>query len=316
MTDLPGDSDRRLIRWRKESPVDDVPWRVVSLVPSLTESLFDLGLGDRLIAVTDYCVRPAVGVQSLPRVGGPKNPDVDYIAGLEPDLVLMNDEENRREDADHLRSRDVPVWATGPRTVLDVLNLLWDIMEIFDYAVMVPRVRQIEQVYDYTVSAARAMRPVRCFVPIWCDPWMTFNRDTYSHDVLCICGGQNVFAGRERQFPLEADLGQAERLPDDDPRVAGRDRRYPRISLSEVVQAQPDIVLLPDEPYAFGPADVETFQALDIPAAHTGRIYPVDGSLLTWHGTRVAYALRDLPPLLAGESGQYDSAGIDQGNTG
>nr|WP_119066176.1 helical backbone metal receptor [Aggregatilinea lenta] len=282
-------------------PIDHVPQRVVSLVPSLTESLFDLDLGSRLVGVTAYCVRPVMGVQLLPRVGGTKNPDVDAIVRLEPDLVLMNDEENRSEDAEALQAAGIPVWGTGPRTIADVLNLLWTIMDVFDHTVMVPRVHEIERAYDYTLAAARAALPVPTFAPIWRDPWMTFNADTYAHDVLRVCGAANVFADRERQFPLDADLGEAEPLPDDDPRVAGRDRRYPRISLEEVVAAQPELVLLPDEPYAFGEQDAEAIRALDIPAARSGRVYGVDGSLLTWHGTRVAYALRDLPSLILGE---------------
>lgn len=281
-----------------DPPIDFVPWRVVSLVPSLTETLFDLDLGDRLAGVTDYCVRPANSVKLLPRVGGTKNPDIEAVIRLEPDLVLLNDEENRREDADALQAAGLPIWVTGPRSVVDVFNLLWLIMDVFDHAVMVPRVREIERAYDYTAGAARATPPVTVFVPIWRDPWMTFNADTYPHDVLRVCGGANVFAGRLRQFPLAADLGEAEPLPDDDPRVAGHDRRYPRLSLDEFIASQPEVILLPDEPYAFSDADVAFFRALDVPAAHHDRIYAVDGSLLTWHGTRVAYALRDLPQLL------------------
>jgi ABC-type Fe3+-hydroxamate transport system substrate-binding protein len=268
----------------------------------MTESLFDLDLGDHLIARTDYCVRPANKVKSLPTVGGTKNPKIDDIIGLNPDLVLLNDEENRKADAEALVAAGISIWVTGPRTVLDALNILWDIMTIFDHAVMVPRVREIERAYDYTLAAA--VEPVRVFAPIWRDPWMTFNADTYAHDILRVCGGENVFAARERQFPLAADLGEIEPLADDDLRVAARDRRYPRISLDEVIEAQPELVLLPDEPYPFSEDDALMFQALDIPAAHSGRVHLIDGSLLTWHGTRLAYALRDLPPLLVGENNE------------
>lgn len=252
--------------------LDYPPRRVISLVPSLTESLFDLGLGDRLIAVTDYCTRPAAGVSTLPKVGGTKTPVLERIIALHPDLVMMNDEENRREDAEALHKAGVPLWITGPRTVQDVLNLLWQIMEVFDYAVMAARVREIERVYDVTRLAAEASKAVRVFVPIWRDPWMTFNADTYAHDVLRVCGGYNVFAGSTL--------------------------RYPSVTLDEVVAAQPEMILLPDEPYPFSDADVAEFTGLEIPAARLGHIYRLDGSLLTWHGTRVAYALRDLPGLL------------------
>lgn len=297
----PSNDEPRSHGWQMEAPIDAVPQRVVSLVPSLTESLFDLDLGQHLVGVTAYCVRPVMGVQLLPRVGGTKNPDLDAIVRLEPDLVLMNDEENRREDAEKLQAAGIPVWVTGPRTIVDVLNLLWTIMDVFDHAVMVPRVREIERAYDYTLAAARAAPPVPTFAPIWRDPWMTFNAGTYAHDVLRVCGAANVFADRERQFPLAADLGEAAPLPGDDPRAAGRDRRYPRITLEEVAAAQPELVLLPDEPYAFAVQDAEAIRALDIPAARSGRIHLVDGSLLTWHGTRVAYALRDLPALVLEE---------------
>lgn len=259
---------------RLESPVDYVPRRVVSLVPSLTESLFDLDLGDRLVAVTDYCVRPAEGVAGLPKIGGTKTPAVDRIMALQPDLVLMNDEENRLEDAQALRAADIQVWATGPRTIFDALNLLWNLMDVFDHAVMVPRVREIERAYDYTVAASAVHQPVRVFAPIWRDPWMAFNAATYAHDVLRVCGGANVFAGH--------------------------DRRYPTVTLDDIAAAQPEIILLPDEPFAFSQADVTLLQALDVPAARNRQIYLCDGSLMTWHGTRAGYALQELPPLLMG----------------
>lgn len=261
-----------------ESPVDYVPRRVVSLVPSLTESLFHLDLGDRLVAVTDYCVHPAEGVKLLLRVGGTKDPDIQRIIDLGPDLVLMNDEENRLEDAEALQAAGIPYWATGPRTVFDALNLLWNIMYVFDHAVMVPRVREIERAYDYTLAAARGTTPVRVFVAIWRDPWRTINADTYIHDVLRVCGGENIFAGQQA--------------------------RYPEIALEQVVAAQPEVVLLPDDPFAFGEADAETIGTLDIPAAQQGLVHLVDGSLLSWHGTRLAYALRDLPALLMRGSGE------------
>jgi ABC-type hemin transport system substrate-binding protein len=133
--------------------LDFPPRRVVSLVPSLTESLFDLGLGDRLIAVTEYCTRPAAGVLSLPRVGGTKTPNVEHIIALQPDLVLMNDDENRLEDAQALQAAGIPLWITGPRTVQDALNLLWQIMEVFDDAAMTPRVREIERAYARQIGA-------------------------------------------------------------------------------------------------------------------------------------------------------------------
>ena len=113
------------------STFDFVPQRVISLVPSMTESLFDLDIGDRLIAVTDYCTKPAEKVARLPKVGGTKNPDISQIIALQPDMVLMNNEENRLEDQQALEAAGITTWVTGPHTVFEALNLLWDIMDIF-----------------------------------------------------------------------------------------------------------------------------------------------------------------------------------------
>ena len=263
----------------------------------MTETLFDLNIGDRLIAVTDYCTRPADQVARLPKIGGTKNPDIQKIIAMQPDLVLMNDEENRREDHAALEAAGIRTWVTSPHTVFQTLNMLWDVMDVFEAPHMSPRVREIERSYDYTEGAMRASRLVSVFVPIWKDPWMTINKDTYMHDLLSTCGGHNVFAERERMFPLRADLGEAEPIPSDDERVKDRDKRYPRISLEEVEKLKPEIILLPDEPYPFTEADSADFYALDVPAAHKGHIYTIDGSLLTWHGTRLAFALQELPPI-------------------
>lgn len=261
-------SEQQSFQQRIELPVEFVPQRVVSLAPSITETLFDLDLGERLIARTNYCVRPADKVQSIPSVGGTQNPDIQAIVQLQPELVILSDVENRREDADALKSSGIPIWVTGPRTVFDTLNLLWTIMHVFDHAAMVPRVREIERAYDYTWGAAQLQEPVRVLVPMWQDGWITFNAQTYAHDILRTCGGYNVFAEREQT--------------------------YARITLEEVVATHPEVMLFPD---TLAEQQVESLRGLDIP-----RVYRVDSSLITWPGTRTGYALRDLPSLLVGES--------------
>ncbi len=280
-----------------DAPVDRPPQRVVSLVPSITESLFDLTLGNRLVAITDYCVFPVEGVKHLPRIGGTKNPDIARIVELRPDLVIANQEENRKEDVAALRVARIPVWVTFPRTVSDTFNLLWNIMDVFDEPAMVPRVRLIEQTMDWVwrISEMRVEQEAcRVFVPIWYEPLMTFNGDTYANDILRVCGAVNVFANRERLYPLKADLG----LMEADANEKGRDVRYPRVTIEEVVDAQPDVILLPSEPFQFTEEHIQIFAGLDIPAAKNNRIVLVDGSLLTWHGTRIAYALNTLPDVL------------------
>ena len=284
-------TDDKTYQYALESPVTEPPETVVSLVPSITESLFDLGLGDTVIGVTEYCIHPADKVASLTKVGGTKTPNVQQIIDLKPDLVFANQEENRKVDVLALKDAGINVWVTFPKTVQDALNLLWNIMYAFDETSMAPRVRIIESSYDWVSSVSEAKEfeePCKVFAPIWKDPLMTFNGDTYIHNLLHVCGAQNIFADRERQQPLKADLGRGEL----------RDTRYPHISLKEIEERQPDVILLPSEPYQFTEADRKLFEGLDIPAVKNNRIHLVDGSYLTWHGTRVAYALNEIPQLL------------------
>lgn len=303
MTEPPDEANDQstgaVYRYQMDAPVSHPPARVVSLVPSVTESLFDLGVGDRLVGVTDYCVHPAEQVARLPRIGGTKNPDIERILDLQPDLVIANQEENRRQDVERLEAAGIPVWVTFPRTVREAFNLLWTIMHVFDEPRMVERVRAMEWTCDWLERLDETRyTPCRVFVPIWHDPLMTFNADTFAHDLLRVCGGYNVFAERERRYPLAADLGQAEALPPDDPRISTRDTRYPRVTLDEVEAAQPDMILLPSEPFAFDASHAALFERLDIPAAREGNIKLVDGSLLFWHGTRMARAFAEIPNLL------------------
>jgi ABC-type Fe3+-hydroxamate transport system substrate-binding protein len=278
------------------------PQRVVSLVPSMTESLFELGLGSALVGVTDYCIHPAEAVAGLPHLGGPKNPRVDEILALKPDLVLANWEENTRPTVEALEAAGVAVWVTFPQTVLESLEVLWKLVELFHSHEAGLRLRTLELTLDWAISSVDERRTVRYFCPIWQETtqsgqtwWMTFNRRTYPSDLLLLIGGENAFADRERRYPLRADLGlEAAQDPGE------RDTRYPRVTAEEVIAAQPQVILLPDEPFAFGEEHSKRIADLlaETPAAQKGRIYPIDGSLITWHGTRLARALRELPAVL------------------
>jgi ABC-type Fe3+-hydroxamate transport system substrate-binding protein len=121
---------------------------------------------------------------------------------------------------------------------------------------------------------------------------MTFNRDTYTSDLLRVFGGENVFGGRERAYPLEADLGLVEREEPGD-----RDVRYPRVTAKEIIEAGPEVILLPNEPFQFNKSHknmiLEKF--FETPAVKSERVFFVDGTLLMWHGTRIGKALQVLP---------------------
>jgi len=244
-------------------------------------------------------------VAGLPKIGGTKNPDRDRIIGLAPDLVIANQEENRREDVEALQAAGLVVWVQFPNTVREALNVLWATIRVFEAPQRGHSLAALERSYEVASRAAETEAGVSVFCPIWREPaaaigqaewWMTANRETYLNDVLRICGGANVFAARDRLYPLAADMDH-ERQPD--PPQPGRDTRYPRVTSAEVVAAAPEVILLPSEPYPFAEADIAAFEPFpDLPAVRSGRVHLVDGSLLTWPGTRLAQALAELPSVL------------------
>jgi ABC-type Fe3+-hydroxamate transport system substrate-binding protein len=250
------------------------PRRIVSLVPSLTETLCALGLADALVGITVYCVEPREVVAGKTRIGGEKNPDLEKIRRLEPDLVIANIEENLREHVEALRAWSIPVWVTYPRTVADGIGLITELGAVTGTEARAGEiVDEIQPLYDRVRSAASRRPPVPVFYPIWRAPYMTINRDTYIHDMLSVCGGRNVFADRPE--------------------------RYPTVSLDEMAAARPAVILLPDEPFRFRRAHVADFAGyVEVPAVRDGRIHLVDGKPFSWHGPRIAEALRTVPSLL------------------
>ena len=283
--------------------VPDEPQRLVSLVPSITEILFDFGYGDRVLALTDYCTEPAAGVVGKTTIGGTKNPDVAAIIELQPQLILAVAEENRRVDVDRLAGAGLPVYVFEPRTVRDGIDLLWRVADLLGCRPQVAgRIAAIEHDLADTEAVVATQPPVRVFCPIWKDPYMTINHGTYIHAMLTACGGDNVFADRRRRFPLAADLG---RQPEtDDRRHEARDRRYPRVTLEEMAAHSPEVILLPDEPYPFSDVDLADFAAFkfaafkEVPAVRDGRVHLIDGKVVSWYGPRIGRSLRALRRLL------------------
>jgi ABC-type hemin transport system substrate-binding protein len=227
--------------------------------------------------------------------------NVEAVIALKPELVLANQEENTRQVVEALEAAGVKVWVTFPRSVEGAIQVLWALVRLFRLTHGGATVQTLEMSMSWTVSAA-STAPVRVFVPIWESEisaprpwWMTVNRETYVHDVLAACGATNIFGDRDRRYPLEADLGGAS--PE---QATGRDTRYPRVTRQEVLERSPELILLPSEPFAYSEDHVlrmaEIFRGT--PAGDLGRIRPVDGSLLTWHGTRLARALAELPSLI------------------
>lgn len=264
--------------------------RVVSLVPSETVSVADLvGVG-RLVGRTEYCVEPAGVVEGIPSVGGTKGFDVNAVQALRPDLVLANKEENSRPQVQALIAAGLTVHVSFPCTVDESLAYLESLCVLLgvDSSTAAPVVACRDATRHARRNTGAEELPV--FVPIWKDPWMTFDGGAYASDILRLCGAHNVFSGRARLYPLAADLGKTR--PWSEERVEERDTRYPRIRLEEVVERGARAVLLPDEPYAFGDEDVAAFGDVDAPYPLMAEL--VDGKDLFWYGTRVAGAIERL----------------------
>lgn len=237
----------------REFQASETPKRIVSLVPSVTETLFELGVGDGVVGATDFCIFPEN--LDCKRVGGTKNPRVDEIRALQPDLVHMNLEENLRRHAEAIEAF-APVYASEPKTVAGVVELI-DTLGVIHGCV------PAADTFVHALNTELAVLPVKQFTfacPIWRDPWMWCGGDTYVSDLVSRAGGTNVLADRTR---------------------------YPQVTLEEVLALRPDVIFLPDEPYAFTQADASLIRGARV-------IGPFPGHLFTWHGTRTIHGLRFL----------------------
>jgi ABC-type Fe3+-hydroxamate transport system substrate-binding protein len=277
--------------------------RVVSLVPSDTFNLFHLGAGERVIARTRYCVEPVAEVAAVPEVGGTKDADVAAIIELAPDVVIANQEENSKADIEKLEEAGIKVFLSFPKRVAEGLNHMGRLAKLLgidaDPACAGRTKKVIGDLYRILREAEKKReteRPLRGFMPIWADPLMTANRDAFLSDAMDVAGAINVFAERERRYPLAADLGLAATAPGY--RTQGKDTRYPRVTLEEVQASAPEIVLLPDEPHPFSEADAQRFRDLDIPAAKHQNIVFCDGKDAMWYGARAILGLPRLASLI------------------
>ncbi len=256
------------------------PQRIVSLVPSLTETLFAWGLGPQVVGVTHFCVEPRHGVRAKTRVGGTKTVDVHLLLSLAPDLVVASAEENEREQVEAIMAAGVPVFVTLPRTVPEAIDMLAALGRLV--GAEAPATALVEECWA-ALKEAQALRqgrrPVPLFCPIWRKPWMTVGPGTYVHDLLSQCGGENIFAHRgERYFP---------------------------VALAEVAARDPALVLLPSEPYRFREVHIRELAQAGVRAAAEGRAHLVDGRLLCWYGPRLPQALRQLSALILGDHGPH-----------
>ena len=246
----------------REVDLPGVPGRVVSIVPSLTEAVAVTAPG-LLVGATDWCTHPPD--LDVPRVRGTKNPDVDAIVALRPDVVVAAAEENRAPDLDALRAAGLAVWVTDVRT----LDGAFGALERMLGACGLDRPRWLDEAEQAWADADALSPRRRAVVPIWRRPWMAVGPDTFTGSVLARLGVDNVLDG------VRAGDCDPDREPDREP------DRYPRFHPADLPAV--DLVVLPDEPYRFTADDgPEAFAGL--PAAL------VSGRHLTWYGPSLAEA--------------------------
>jgi len=238
------------------------PKRIISLVPSQTELLYDLALNEEVVGITKFCVHPAHWFKTKERVGGTKNVNIEKVKQLKPDLILANKEENVKEQIEELE-KVAPVWISDVATSEDALQMIKCIGEITN------RSKEAETIItriamNFTKLPRRVLRTSsnvqhRTAYLIWQNPYITVGGDTFISDMLNKCGFQNVFEN---------------------------EKRYPEISLEQLISKNPRLILLPSEPYPFKQKHIEALQ----PFFCNTKIILADGEMFSWYGSRMIYA--------------------------
>ncbi|MGE0636721.1 MAG: ABC transporter substrate-binding protein [Bacteroidia bacterium] len=231
--------------------------RIISLVPSQTELLFDLGLDEEVVGITKFCIHPKEEVAQKEKVGGTKNLNIEKIRSLNPTLIIANKEENEKEQIEELEKL-FPVW------ISDVTDLQSALEMIAAVGKMTGKEKEAEELSNNISKAFASYAPLRetksTAYFIWQNPMMVAGNNTFINDMLKRCGFNNCFQNL--------------------------DGHYPEISPAQLQQANPEIILLSSEPYPFQEKHVEAFQKI-CPAA---KIILVDGELFSWYGSRLLQA--------------------------
>ncbi|MCB0408714.1 MAG: ABC transporter substrate-binding protein [Flavobacteriales bacterium] len=229
------------------------PKRIISVVPSQTELLFDLGLEDEVVGITKFCIHPQVWFKNKKRVGGTKNLNIDKIKELQPDLIIANKEENTQEQIEQLQQL-FPVWTS------DISNLNDSVQMIQEVGKLTGKQAQSNQIVEKIANEFRKLKSLkntkRVLYLIWKEPYMSVGFSTFIHDILNKAGFENV---------------------------TQNDERYPNLDLKEIANLKPDLIFLSTEPYPFKEKHINEFKNL-FPDIQT---ILVDGEMFSWYGSRL-----------------------------
>lgn len=223
-------------------------------MPSQTELLYDLQLGDRVVGVTKFCVHPTEWFRSKTRVGGTKDPHLSLIRSLAPDLIIANKEENRKEDIEILQ-KEFPTYTTIVDNVEQAFEMMGSIGELTG---TVEKAGSIIKQIKSSLAIHTAVKNTAAYL-IWKEPYMTVGGDTFIHDMLRIAGMENVFASQTR---------------------------YPVTDISVIKELAPDYLLLSSEPYPFKEKHRQELQE----ALPETKVMIVDGEMFSWYGSRMLQA--------------------------
>lgn len=234
-----------------------MPKKIISLVPSQTELLFDLGLENEIVGLTKFCIYPKEKVKSKTVIGGTKKFRFDVINQLHPDLIIGNKEENYKEGIEEL-SKNYKVWISDIYTFDDALDMVSTIGQLTN------KEQKSKEIINSIQEGFKEIKPLQKTLKvaylIWQNPYMAVGQNTFIHNILEKLGLENVFAGLER---------------------------YPEVSLEIIKTAKPNFILLSSEPYPFKEKHLNTLQK-ELPQS---RILLVDGEAFSWYGTRLIYSI-------------------------
>lgn len=231
--------------------VNETPRRIISLVPSITELLYDLGLVGQIVGRTKFCIHPKEALKSIPNIGGTKTIHLDRIQELAPDLIIANKEENQKEQIEALAEK-YPVWISDVPHFEGALAMIAGLGKVLRKESACHQIIQQSKALQLSLSTVKQQKAAYL---IWRNPYMTIGKDTYIHDLLRITGFDNVFSEQTR---------------------------YPLVTIEDMKAAHPDMILLSSEPFPFKEKHVKEL------AAHFPNIpiQLVDGEAFSWYGTR------------------------------
>lgn len=243
------------------------PLRIVSLVPSQTELLYHLGLDDRVLGITKFCIHPDEWFRSKTRVGGTKNVHFDIIEKLQPDLIIGNKEENDRETIEHLMAR-CPVWMSDIKTLADAEEMIKAIGNITQTEI------KAEEIVTKIKAGFAGLKPIQpaksCLYLIWRGPYMAAGQDTFINHLLELCG-----------LYIPALLSEA-------------GIRYPEVDEDQIFHLNPEYIFLSSEPYPFKDKHIRELKEI-VPNA---KVMLVDGEMFSWYGSRLIHSGEYLSSLL------------------